>query len=106
MGNLNRIPGVVEDYIFRGNELEDMSMYEMVMMTQVVDGDENQFQRYRESLNGHRRRGRPWNKKIFLLPQHSQSASRWISFRSEPCVPCVYGKGDSELSDRRTSDSS
>jgi hypothetical protein len=46
MSNLNGIPGVVEDYIFRGNELEDMSLYEMVMMTQAVDGDENQFERY------------------------------------------------------------
>ena len=106
MGNSNGIPGMVEDYIFRGNELEDMSLYEMVMMTQVVDGNEKQFERYRESLNGHRRRGRPWNKKIFLLLQHSEATSQWISFRSEPCVPCVYGKGDFELSDARTSDSS
>ena len=71
-----------------------------------MDGNEKQFERYRESLNGHRQRGRPWNKKIFLLPQHSQATSRWISFRLEPCVPCVYDKGDFELSDTRTLDSS
>jgi hypothetical protein len=90
--SMDTIPTAVEDYIYRGDDLENLSIYELCMFTQTLNGDEEEFERYRKSLTQLRQRGRPWNERVFFHVTHSNSSRRWIRVRTEPCVPCVYGE--------------
>jgi len=82
----------VEDYIYRGTELEDYSLYEMSMSAVAEDCTEVNRAKYREWLLDPKRPGRPWHQRVFLKPQHRRADKRWIRMLPTDRVPCVYGK--------------
>jgi hypothetical protein len=87
-------PLLVEDYIFRGHELDDYSIYELACMTTAKGSTSGEQQRYKEAnelLAGSDERS-CWNRKVFFLSQHSRAKTRWISFLRNPKVPCIVGE--------------
>lgn len=74
-------PVNVEDYIFRGDELEDYSLYELAMLIYSQGTAQATMERYRlRDQPTTQRRARQWNRRVFFQSGHSQSNSS-----REPC---------------------
>jgi hypothetical protein len=72
-GSLKGVPEVVLNCIFRGEDCECMSVYEMALQTRVAQATEGQMSRYTESISTESlsgRQGRPWNRKSKFHPLH------------------------------------
>jgi hypothetical protein len=94
-GSVKGVPEAVLNYLFRGEECESMSVYEMALQTRVAPATEGQISRYMESISTESssgRQGRPWNRKSRFDPRHPKSSSAWITFRSEEHTPVIVGK--------------
>lgn len=90
-GNGSRhVPINVEDYIFRGGELEDYSIYELAMVTYSRGVDRATVERYHQRNHTSGRAGL-WNRRVFFQAEHSQANSRWTVFQKQEKVPCVIG---------------
>jgi hypothetical protein len=90
---LSDLPIIIEDYIYRGIECEHMSLYEMMMKTEVRSMTSTKWAKYVSQTNGVRiRSGRQFNPKARFLPQHSKADTHWISFHSNDKTPVIYGK--------------
>jgi hypothetical protein len=85
------VPDVVQDYIFRGEELNDRSIYEMEMETKCVTMTEEERERYEYSIEQGVHAGRPFLERVRFQIQHSRASSRWIMLRSKQVVPCIFG---------------
>ena len=89
---LNNIPAVVENYIYRGNECEDMSLYEMAMKTEVRPMTALQWEKYASHLDSNKiTAGRQLNLKSRFQRPHSKEQTHWISFYTNDKTPVVYG---------------
>lgn len=83
----------VEDYIFRGDELEGYSIYELSMVSYNRGTDKMTMERYRQrDRSPVRQQSRKWNRRVFFRSAHSQAESRWTVFQKLEKVPCVVGK--------------
>ena len=94
-GNVKGVPKVVLNYIFRGDDCESMSVYDMALQTSVAQATEGQMSRYKESISSETssgRQGRPWNRKSKFLPLHPKSSSTWITFHSEEHTSVILDK--------------
>jgi hypothetical protein len=90
--DVHPLPLVVENYIFRGEELEYYSIYELTCMTcpkNTTATEKDQYVRACESLKEDQ--SLTWNHCVFFQQAHSKAKSRWISFLREPKVPCIVG---------------
>ena len=91
--NHKGVAEVVLNYIFRGEECNSMSVYEMALRMSVVSATEDQMVKYKECVRTtSARHGRPWNQKSMLHPLHPKSLSIWITFWSEEHTPVILGK--------------
>lgn len=79
---------VVENYIYRGKECDDMSVYEMTMKTRIRSVTQEQKDKYATAhLNGNER----YTKKSLFSNRHSRATSHWIHFTRDDMTPVVYG---------------
>jgi len=86
------LPLLVEDYIYRGEELEDFSIYELACLTCPKNTSALERERYIRACESLRDdQTLTWNHRVFFQPAHSKAKSRWISFLREPKVPCIAG---------------
>jgi hypothetical protein len=92
IGQFNNIPAVVENYIYRGSECEDMSLYEMAMKTEVRPMTALQWEKYASHLDSNEITvGRQLNPKSRFRRPHSKEQTHWISFYTNDKTPVVYG---------------
>ena len=84
----------IEDYIFRGDELHDYSIYELACITCAKGTTAGERARYVEVTQKSPERDRPrnWNRRVLFQPEHSKADSRWTSFLRHPKVPCIVGR--------------
>jgi hypothetical protein len=86
------LPLLVEDYIYRGEELEDFSIYELACLTCPKNTSAVERERYIRACESLRDdQTLTWNHRVFFQSTHSKAKSRWISFLREPKVPCITG---------------
>lgn len=81
---------LVEDYIFRGDELEDYSIYELTCLTcskGSTDSERDRYVKASESLSEGETLS--WNRRVLFRPGHSKVQSRWTSFLKSPKVPTI-----------------
>jgi hypothetical protein len=91
-GQFSNIPAVVENYIYRGRECEDMSLYEMAMKTEVKPMTTAQWEKYASYLDSNEiTAGRHPNPKARFQPSHSKERTHWITFYTNDKTPVVYG---------------
>jgi len=91
--SLRPLPLLVEDYIFRGDELEDYSVYELACLTCAKNTTPSERNRYIEALQSLEAGTKPsWNRRVPFQSAHSRALSRWICFLTHPKVPCIVGK--------------
>jgi len=91
-GQFSNIPAVVENYIYRGRECDDMSLYEMTMETEVKPMTAAQWEKYTSQLDSNKiTAGRHLNQKARFLPPHSKERTHWICFYTNDKTPVVYG---------------
>ena len=83
----------IEDYIFRGDELEDYSIYELACTTCTKRTTALEKARYMEASNRRQQNETfNWNRRVQFQSGHSKGESRWTSFLKSPKVPCIVGK--------------
>lgn len=89
----------VEDYIFRGTELDDYSIYKLACVTCVKRTTATEKARYIDlSQRGEQNENSTsWNRRVLFQSEHSKSKSRWISFLRHSKVPCIVGNTPSSL---------
>ena len=93
-GSSHQVPLNVEDYIFRGNELDDYSIYELAMASYSCSTDKATMERYHQRDRTTRRgpgSSTIWNQRAFFQSAHSQAESRWTVFQKQEKVPCILG---------------
>lgn len=94
------IPLYVQDYIFRGAELEEYSLYELMGVAYAKGATKTEMDRYANATEASPSEGRSlWNRRVLFQPQHSKVESRWISFMRHPKVPCIVGNRSTDPSD-------
>jgi hypothetical protein len=87
-----KLPKAIEDYIYRGDRLEDYSIYEMHRKAECVTMSIQDKEKYLNAIsNRATRRGRPYNERICFKPHHSCQSSQWMMIRSKQAVPCIFG---------------
>jgi hypothetical protein len=83
----------VSNYIWRGDNCEDMSLYDMTMYTEVEKMTAAKLRTYIERQQQQRKSvGRPWNERSLLRPQHPRWKSEWIIFRAQQHTPVLISK--------------
>jgi Helitron helicase-like domain at N-terminus len=92
IGLVSEMVRSVEDYIFRGDELEQFSVYEMAMSTVAEDCSDDEIERYLRSQERENNRGRPWDKRVFFQTGHKKQQRRWTRVLRSQEVPRVYSK--------------
>jgi hypothetical protein len=84
-------PLYIQDYIFRGQELDEYSVYELAAITSAKATTRREMDRYLMRGTEPSHRGPAWNRHVFFLPEHLKADSRWISFLRRPKVPVIVG---------------
>jgi hypothetical protein len=86
------LPSMIEDFIFRGEELNGYNLYEMYRDTESVGTSVQEMERYNRSLEKDGTHvGRPYNRRVYFQAQHSKHSLRWTIIRSKQMVPCILG---------------
>lgn len=94
---VTKVPDVIEDYIFRGEQLHTYNLYEMYRNTESVPTSASEKEKYDLSIDGnHTHRGRPYNPRVSFQAQHSKNSSRWTIIHSKQMVPCILGIAPAE----------
>jgi hypothetical protein len=66
-------PLYVEDYIFRGSDLEEYSIYELAELTYAKGTTERDMNRYVNATEtAHTDRQPTWNRRVFFQLEHSK----------------------------------
>jgi hypothetical protein len=82
----------IEDYIYRGDALQNYSIYELNRKTECVSTSPQKKENYNRSLReSGMRRGRLYNERICFQTCHSHESSQWTMMRSKQVVPCILG---------------
>ena len=70
---VTQMPTAVEDYVFRGERLQNYSLYEMYRETECLPTSPSEKDKYERSI-GERgtRAGRPFNERVSFQSQHSR----------------------------------
>ena len=98
-------PLYMEDYIFRGSDLEEYSIYELAELTYAKGTTERDMNRYVNATeSAHTDRQPTWNRRVFFQSGHSKAGSRWISFMRRPKIPCIVGTILLHIDSRRPTD--
>lgn len=88
----NKLPKSIEDYVYRGDELENYSLYEMHRKAECIPMSMQEKEKYLYAIrNQASHRGRPYNERICFKSSHSCESSRWMMIRSKQAVPCIFG---------------
>lgn len=96
-------PLYVEDYIFRGSDLEEYSIYELAELTYAKGTTGRDMNRYVNATEtAHTDRQPTWNRRVFFQSEHSKAGSRWISFMRRPKIPCIVGTTHLHINRRPT----
>jgi|SRR5271155_4969511 len=86
------VPVNVEDYIFRGHELTDYSIYELAMVAYAKATTKTEMSRYNQAQQlTYMESSKPWNRRVLFLQMHTKAATRCIMFQRNTKVPCIIG---------------
>src|SRR4051812_32196993 len=78
---VHRLPLLVEDYVFHGEELEDYSIYELACLTSAKGTTVFERDKYMNACKlSPSTECSCWNRRVLFQPGHSKSQTRWISF--------------------------
>jgi hypothetical protein len=82
------------NYMYRGDECEDMSVYEMSSWTDVIRVTDETTMRYRDRHASTSRNQTKWTQKVAFRAIHPNTHSHWISFYKEAHTPVIIGTID------------